>query len=192
MNRFTAEQKLDMAIDMAKSLTDIHEMPEGIVVHGDYHPDQYLTRKNDGNRMVLGDFNNAVILKQNITSGHFCPFHTGGHGWGNFLAPEYYLRGGSDVNESSDIFAYGNTLYGLLTGLYIFYDTDSDKEMRERLRNGILPAIDPRYRTRSYIEGRLVQIIEQCWSFSPARRPSASQILEYLLETKKQYLGGRQ
>ena len=48
--------------------------------------------------------------------------------------------------------------------------------------------IDERYRTRSYIEGRMVEIIERCWDYKPEERATIFEVVEYLRETKETFL----
>ena len=51
-----------------------------------------------------------------------------------------------------------------MTGLWVFYDTDDDSVVQKKVINGTRAYIDPRWRTRSYIETKLVDVMEQCWA----------------------------
>jgi hypothetical protein len=53
------------------------------------------------------------------------------------------------------------------------------------LINRELPYIDPRWRTRSYVEGRLVEIMEKCWSYDPDQRIDIFEAVRLLRETLK-------
>ena len=46
----------------------------------------------------------------------------------------------------------------------MFYDTDDDSVVQKKVINGTRAYIDPRWRTRSYIETKLVDVMEQCWA----------------------------
>lgn len=41
-NNLTMEEKLNMAIEMAESMAELHGFAGGVIVHGDIHPVQYL------------------------------------------------------------------------------------------------------------------------------------------------------
>ena len=51
-----------------------------------------------------------------------------------------------------------------MTGLWVFYDTDDDSVVQKKVINGTRAYIDPRWRKRSYIETKLVDVMEQCWA----------------------------
>ena len=71
-------------------------------------------------------------------------------------------------------------MYSLLTGLWVFYDTDNDEKMQERAKEGEKAYIDPRYKERSLAEGKLAEIIGRCHSFKPEDRPSIFQVIKFL------------
>ena len=93
-------------------------------------------------------------------------------------SPEEYFD--KDLNEQVDIFSLGNNMYSLLTGLYVFYDTDNDEKIQERAKEGEKAYIDPRYKERSLAEAKLAEIIGQCHSFKPKDRPSIFQVVKFL------------
>lgn len=93
---------LDWAIQIAIALKYLHEREEPIV-HRDLTPDNIVLR-NDG-KIVIVDFGAANELIGNAT-GTFVGKHA-------FIAPEQ-LRG--KANVQSDIYAFGCTLFFLLTG----------------------------------------------------------------------------
>lgn len=92
---------------------------------------------------------------------------------------------GDWVDEAVDTWAIGHNIYGLLTGLWPFYTVYDDREIRRRVQAGKLPYVDPRYRTRSYIEGRLVEAMEMVWGYHPADRATIFEVVEHLRETKR-------
>ena len=81
----------------------------------------------------------------------------------------------------------GNNIYGLLTGLWVYYDTEDDGVVQQKVVNGTLAFIDERYRSRSYIEGRMVEIMERCWIYDPSKRATIFEVVEFLEETVKAY-----
>jgi serine/threonine protein kinase len=86
-----------------------------------------------------------------------------------------------------DTYSMGNNIYSLLTGLWPFYNfsEDDDKQVQDLLINQkIRPLVDPRYRTRSFIESKLVAIMDECWEWEPERRISIFEVVRKLRELK--------
>jgi hypothetical protein len=71
-NNYTVEQKLDMAIEMAKALADMHGYDDGIILHGDAHRKQWLLLSKEDSRLILNAFNNAVERNLFVRSPHCC------------------------------------------------------------------------------------------------------------------------
>jgi len=78
------------------------------------------------------------------------------------------------------VYSLGNNFYGLLTGLWVFYDEEDDSIVQERMIAKEQAYIDPRYRTRSFAEGALVKIIERCWAFDPEQRADVFEVVTFL------------
>jgi serine/threonine protein kinase len=86
-----------------------------------------------------------------------------------------------------DTYAMGNTIYALLTGLWPFYQygPDDSKIIQKKLiDNSEKPFVDPRYRTRSFIEAELVKIMEQCWEWDLVNRLPIFDVVRQLQELK--------
>lgn len=103
---------------------------------------------------------------------------------GSYKAPEEFIEE-SYSNEGVDTWALGHGIFGLLTGLFPYYRTFSHSTIRKMVMEGRKPFVDDRYRTRSLVEGRLVEIMEQCWEFYAADRPSVFEVVEHIHETKR-------
>lgn len=98
------------------------------------------------------------------------------------------------IDEKSDVWPMGANILALLTGLFPFHDVYDREEIEEIVYEGFKPHVDPRYRTRSYIEGRLVEIMERCFEVEPEERISIFEVVAHLRETKRVYIelhGGR-
>lgn len=155
-NDYTTEQKLEMALSMARSLAVLHGFADGVIVHDDVQLCQWLRTKDD--RLVLGDFNRAEIMSWNKTSGKYCKYNNG-YAYGNVRQNNNPKEGdavsvvvvvccacavanaycgfclqyrspeefdGRDLDEQIDIFSLGNNFYALLTGLWPFYENEDD------------------------------------------------------------------
>jgi len=92
------------------------------------------------------------------------------------------------ANEAMDTYSMGNNIYVLLTGLWPFYNFPKDDESIVQhliTDHKVRPLVDPRYRSRSYTEGKLVNIMEQCWEWEMDRRTSIFDVVRQLRELKE-------
>jgi serine/threonine protein kinase len=131
---------------------------------------------------VYSDFNNGHIMEWSLENETYCDY------WSNYggayKAPEEFIED-SYSNEGVDTWALGHGIFGLLTGLFPYYRTFSHSTIRKMVAEGRKPYVDDRYRTRSVAEGRLVEIMEQCWEFYAADRPSTYEVVVHIRETKR-------
>jgi len=82
----------------------------------------------------------------------------------------------------------GANIFALLTGLFPYYETWEKIEVEKLIASGVKPQIDSRYRSRSYIEGRLVEIMEPCFEVDSEERISIFEVVAHLRETKRVYI----
>jgi serine/threonine protein kinase len=177
-NNLTAFEKLDMALDMAKSIADIHGHP-GLIVHGDIHPVQWLF--SNRRQLKLNDFNNADILQWSRSENDYCKVDRGSWG-GMYRSPEEFE--GELADEKIDVYSMGNTIYVLLTGYWPFYEDKSYSVVQGKVMNATRPFVDDRYRHRSFIEGQMVEIMERMWEHDPADRPSIFEVIAFLTNVR--------
>lgn len=81
----------------------------------------------------------------------------------------------------------GNIIYSILTERQPFDDVPDQNDVGEKVLNHERPFLDQRYRTRSYVEGRLVEIMERMWTHNATERPEIFEVVQYLEETKEVY-----
>eukprot|EP00986_Skeletonema_menzelii_P011420 scaffold5874_cov131-Skeletonema_menzelii.AAC.5 len=174
-NDFTAEEKLSFALEMAESIADLHGFEDGVIVHDDVYPNQWMTTP-DG-RLKLGDFNRATIMQWDEINGGYCKFNNG-EGNGNYRAPEEFAA--RNLDEQIDTFSFCNNIYTLVTGLWNFYDTEDDEVAQDKLIDGDLAFVDPRWKDRSYEEGKLVELLPKCWAYDPDERISIFDAVKFL------------
>jgi serine/threonine protein kinase len=127
------------------------------------------------------DFNNGMVLEWSTKNQTYCDFWTCYDG--TYKAPEELF--GDFVGTPADVWAMGNNIYILLTGLYPYYDAISAPKLQEMVEAGKKPFVDDRYRNRSMVEGRLVEIMEPCWAFDPKDRVDIFEIVAHLRETQQ-------
>lgn len=84
------------------------------------------------------------------------------------------------MDEKIDVFSFGNNVYALLTGLWPFYENEDDGYVQKELIAGNTGFIDDRYKTRSYGEGKMVELILMCWQYKAEDRPDIFEIVKFL------------
>ena len=114
-NKFTPTEKLEMSLEMAEALADIHGFEGGVILHGDTHPEQWL-RAKDGS-LKLNDFNNAEILDYNQEEDIYCKEW---RQYGGFvsLVKMFVVSLQILINLTSVCFVFFNTIIGGVPILY--------------------------------------------------------------------------
>eukprot|EP00521_Asterionellopsis_glacialis_P014410 CAMPEP_0195305116 /NCGR_PEP_ID=MMETSP0707-20130614/35702_1 /TAXON_ID=33640 /ORGANISM="Asterionellopsis glacialis, Strain CCMP134" /LENGTH=420 /DNA_ID=CAMNT_0040369143 /DNA_START=307 /DNA_END=1569 /DNA_ORIENTATION=- len=174
-NEYTPMEKLEMALAMAESLADLHGYEGGVIVHDDVQLCQWLRTRDD--KLVLGDFNRAEVMEWNEHKQEYCRYQNG-EGYGNYRSPEEFAD--RPLNEKIDVYSFGNNVYALLTGLWVFYDNEDDQVVQKKIIDGDKPYIDERYRARSSAEGKLVEIMEKCLEYDPDKRIDIFEVVKFL------------
>lgn len=93
----------------------------------------------------------------------------------------------SYIDEGIDTFALGNNFYCLLTGLWPFYNWTDYSIIQQKLLRKERTYVDPRWRTRSFIEGKLVEVMEETWAHNPDERISIFEVIDFLKQTKREH-----
>jgi serine/threonine protein kinase len=185
-NNLTATEKLDYALALTESMADIHGLPTGPLVLMDVSLDQWLVTA-DG-RVVLNDFDNSIFLRWLVTEQSYAPVWTAPVGV--YKSPEEAVTDSSTVPllETTDLWKMGAVLYTILTGLQPYYNELHEERldvMNDMLKAGTPPYVDPRYASHSFIEGRLVDIMMQCFRLDPNDRVDIFQVVQWLRETER-------
>merc|ERR1712194_481701 len=126
--------------------------------------------------LLFGDFNRATVMQWNVQTEKYCKFHNGG-GYGNYRSPEEFDR--RDLDEKIDVFSFGNNIYGLLTGLWVFYENEDDGVI-QKIINGTLAFIDNQYRHGTFAEQKLVEVMERCWKYKAEERIDIFEVVKLL------------
>jgi hypothetical protein len=165
--KLNVKDKLVIALQMSKSLAELHGYAGGVIVHDDVFPDQWMKVPGSDNQIFLNDLNNAVVLDWHQTEQRYCRYHVSY--LGSFRAPEEY-RGDAVIDESADVWPMGNLLFTLLTGLWPYYQESNEEAIREKSLHGERPYLDVRYLNRSVIEHEFVNVMNACHRLDPADR----------------------
>lgn len=189
MNQLAPDEKLEVALQMAKALSHLHNYKGGRIVHGDLWIAQFLPTTNWTHGVPLGgeqilkfnDFNRAEAMLWDEEHQEYCKYERG-QGGGDWRSPEEFSS--NPLDEKVDIFAMGINIFTLVTGYYIFPELGSSQEVRQKLREGYVPAFDERLLKRSFAERKLAEIAMLCFEFNPKKRISADELLHLLREAK--------
>ena len=174
-NDYNPTEKLELALEMALCIAELHGFKDGVIVHDDIQLSQFLIG-SDG-KLKLNDFNRAEIMLYNDKKGEYCKYKNGGV-YGNYRAPEEFSN--YRLDEKIDVWSMGNNLYALLTGLWVYYEIDDDKAIHKKAIDGELSYIDPRYETNSFAEGKIVEILKRCWVYDVKYRADIFEVVEFL------------
>jgi len=90
------------------------------------------------------------------------------------------------MDLSQSLIRLSDSIRSLFAGLFPYYDTFLEDSIQKATKKGP-PYIDPRYKKRSFIEGRMVEIMDKCHKLEPSERVSIFEVVEYLKETRVLY-----
>ena len=173
----SAPEKLKLVTTMAEAIADMHGFEGGVLINSDIAAVQFLYDA-EGN-VRLNDFNIAAFPDWNPKEKKYCKVIR--PSWdGRLYAPEQYV--GEPIDKQVDVYALANLIYMTLTGRWPLYEIDHH-EVRENILNGRRPSIDKRYRKGTFIERRLVEIMERMWAGDPAKRPEIFEVVQFLKVT---------
>lgn len=84
------------------------------------------------------------------------------------------------LDEKIDVYSFGNNIYGLLTGLWVFYENDDDGVVQDKVIAGKRAYVDDRYRNHSFVERKLIELMERCWIHDPDKRVDIFEAVRFL------------
>lgn len=209
--KLNSTESLDLAIQVASGIRAIHSIPDDnenesalpSLVHNDINLANILV--TDDGRPVLNDFNIAVLIMKNRTSGvnATCPFYARFPN-PQWRGPEEQIVDEEDsdtefpeVDEKIDIYAMGNVLYRLVAGGSPWkikgkpkLSQEEKKDIARRKKyNGSMPDLPEDFNLEDLtdpITAALHKAMERCYSSKPENRPSAKELVEFLETTKSQ------
>src|SRR5690606_23878309 len=179
------EEGLDLAIDLATALADLHRVK---IVHRDIKPGNIIMQPAlsggpDGVRAVLVDFGISRIEGRSeedsltgITRADIAL------GTVEYMAPEQILNS-RQVTSASDVYAVGAILYRALAGRHVFGDRREEALARAKLIDEppalVIGGGDP-------VAAGLCAVVDKALKKRPAQRlASGEQMLEMLLPLRR-------
>jgi Protein kinase domain len=184
-NKFSPEQKLDIAIAIMESIALLHGFDAGPIAHNDISFDQWLLSM-DG-RVILNDFNSAVPLTWNDQNGRYCK-HT--EESGNYKSPESFVVP-MFLDEKADVWPLGCILYGILAGVMPYHEYTSEADYTKKTLHGIPPHLHPAFRDQqktSFIERGMAKTMDQMFTVAMEERPSIHVVVAQLHDIRKTHL----
>ena len=179
-NDIDDKDKLMFSLEMAEAIADLHGFKDGIIIHGDIQPIQFLLTKDL--HLKLNDFNRAEIMLYDQKDDMYCRFKSG-EGNGNARSPEEYKD--DPLNEKVDVWSFGANVYTVLTGLWVYFHIELDyPEVKKLVKAGQKPYIDDRYRKKgSLVEKALVHVLDRCFEYNADERADIFELVEFLRQT---------
>lgn len=168
------QEKLEIALEMAKCIAEMHGFAGGPIAHVDVQAGQFF-RGRDG-LIKLVDYNRAEALLYDTKADKYCKFVNGPPAEGMFRAPEENID--APLTEKIDIFSLGNVFYSVLTGIMVHVSRSSDDAHRRIVNGETEPIADFYYGNPS--TAALAEVIELCWTYDADERPTIFEIVRLL------------
>ena len=171
----SAEEKLDIALGMAKALAAMHGFEDGAIANVDVQVGQFF-RGRDGVVKIV-DYNRAEPLMYDRKHDRYCRWTNGYPGEGTLRSPEENID--APLTEQIDVFSLGNVFYALLTGTHVWHGTRDFDSRIERIVEGEQRQIAEFY-YKAPSSRLLAETITMCWTYYPEERPSIFRVVEFL------------
>ncbi|XP_068928030.1 lymphokine-activated killer T-cell-originated protein kinase [Petaurus breviceps papuanus] len=180
---FPAATVLKVALHMARGLKYLHQ--EKKLLHGDIKSSNVVI-KGDFEAIKICDVGVSLPLDENMTVSDPEACYIGTEPW----KPKEALEEGGVITDKADIFAFGLTLWEMLTltipHINLPEDCDEDETFDESLFDdeayyealGTRPAINMEELDESY--QKVIELFSVCTNENPKDRPSAAHIVEAL------------
>eukprot|EP00581_Thalassiosira_minuscula_P014663 CAMPEP_0183717510 /NCGR_PEP_ID=MMETSP0737-20130205/11110_1 /TAXON_ID=385413 /ORGANISM="Thalassiosira miniscula, Strain CCMP1093" /LENGTH=631 /DNA_ID=CAMNT_0025946973 /DNA_START=240 /DNA_END=2132 /DNA_ORIENTATION=+ len=175
------EEKLQIALEMAKCLATMHGFDDGVIAHVDVQISQFF-RGQDGFMKII-DYNRAEPLLYDIKNEKYCNWRNGHPGDGSNRAPEENID--APLTEKIDVYSLGNVFYALLTGKLVWQEYEYEERILRIIQD--IPLEIPDLYIESPASHDLVRAIRACWIHNVEERPTIFQVVEFLEEAVAKY-----
>ncbi|KDP42670.1 hypothetical protein JCGZ_00174 [Jatropha curcas] len=157
------------ALDIARGMNYLHEHKPEAIIHRDLEPSNIL--RDDSGHLKVADFGISKLLKVTKTVKEDRPSQD--TSW-RYVAPEVYRN--EEYDTKVDVFSFALILQEMIEGCPPF-STRQDFEVPKAYAANERPPF--RALAKRYPHG-LKELIEECWSAEPYKRPSFREIITRL------------
>ncbi|KAH6759468.1 Integrin-linked protein kinase family [Perilla frutescens var. frutescens] len=162
---------LRFAMDIARGMNYLHEHRPEAIIHRDLEPSNILL--DDSGHLKVADFGVSKLLKVANRIKEDSPISCQDTSC-RYVAPEVFRN--EEYDTKVDVFSFGLILQEMIEGYAPFYSKEEDEVPRSFAEKERPPF---RASLKFYGHG-LKQLIEECWSDDPAKRPTFKQIIPRL------------
>jgi serine/threonine protein kinase len=181
----SVQKALELALDAAKGLYQLHAAPGGPFAHADLQPRQFLLNTNG--ILLLNDFNRVRYTGPSLLKGEEnlqCLFQNS-VAKGKWRALEEYAR--QQLDEKLDIYSLALVLWSLRSRTKPYANIKKSTLYELVAKNQLRPPIE---KMKDY-PAEMQHLIIQAWDQNPSNRPSAKQMVDQIAKILHQYRIGR-
>jgi len=183
-NPLSKLERLELALDVANGLADLHSIDSvsghSAFVHTDLIINQYV---RTGDKFKLNDFNRGHLMYWNATSNiDTCPYIYDELNPGVQRSPEEYFY--SEQTEKIDTFSMGNIFYMILTDEHPFDEQYIEMEKAQELvKKGIKSKLSKRFiQSNDPVDRALLKAMSMCFVHDWRERYSSVEVRDFLTE----------
>ncbi|XVF60808.1 hypothetical protein PTKIN_Ptkin08bG0077700 [Pterospermum kingtungense] len=162
---------IKFALDIARGMNYLHEHKPEAIIHRDLEPSNIL--RDDSGHLKVADFGVSKLLKVANTVKEDKPVASQETSW-RYVAPEVYRN--EEYDTKVDVFSFALILQEMIEGFPPFHTMQENEVPKAYVANERPPFLAP---ARRYAHG-LKELIEECWSEEPFKRPPFRQIITRL------------
>ncbi|THG17655.1 hypothetical protein TEA_014764 [Camellia sinensis var. sinensis] len=159
------------ALDIARGMNYLHENRPGAIIHRDLEPSNIL--RDDSGHLKVADFGVSKLLKvtSRVKEDRPLTYHDTSC---RYVAPEVFRN--DEYDTKVDVFSFALILQEMIEGCPPFSAKQENEVPKAYCTKKRPPFRAP---IKRYSHG-LKELIEECWSEEPAKRPTFRQIIARL------------
>ncbi|XP_077252262.1 serine/threonine-protein kinase 12-like [Tasmannia lanceolata] len=162
---------LKLALDIARGMNYLHENKPEAIIHLDLEPSNIL--RDDSGHLKVADFGISKLLKVANTVNEDRAVSREGTSC-RYMAPEVFRN--EEYDTKVDVFSFSLILQEMIEGSPPF-STKPENEVPKSYAAKERPPFRAPLKLYSY---GLKELIEECWSENPLRRPTFREIIDRL------------
>lgn len=168
--RLQLHKILRFAIDIARGMNYLHECKPDPIIHCNLKPKHILL--DAGDKLKVAGFGLIKLSKVSLEKAKLANPLSHVNKLSFYMAPEVYKN--EIFDRKVDAFSFGLILYEMLDGAPPFHPSATEEVVKMICLEGIRPPL--KFKSRS-CPSDLRELIEECWSTNPMRRPTFAEII---------------